>query len=90
MVFEIEFSTDGKTAFFFGSFLKTGYQLQIDEPGSEPLRHGIGHIGEVLHKEIGNGIFPVDYIEYFQCGPDIIKFTERIMASAVRLIVIHQ
>jgi hypothetical protein len=29
---------------FLDSFLKTGNQFQIDNPGSKPLGHGIGHV----------------------------------------------
>src|SRR5450631_371156 len=71
-------------------FLKTGNQLQIDKPWSEPLRHGIGDVRKVFYKKIGNCILPINHIEDFEGSPYIFEFTKRIMASAVGFVIIHQ
>src|SRR5258707_15473361 len=71
-------------------FLKTVNQLQIDQPWSKPLWHGIGNVRKVFYKQIGDRIFPVNHVENFKGGPYIFKFAKRIMTSAVRLIIVQQ
>ena len=81
----------GIRVFCFGqSVLKPGHQFQIDKPWSKPLWHRVSSVREILYKEIGNGIFPVNHIEYFKCGPNIFQIPEGIMASPVRFIIIQQ
>src|SRR5882672_6554570 len=71
-------------------FLETCYQLQIEQPGCEAVGDGISGIGEILNQEIGNGIGPVDDVEYFEGGPDVFKVFEGAMTAAFGFIAVEQ
>jgi hypothetical protein len=68
---------------------ETGDQFQIQEPGCQPLRHGINRIGEILYEQIRNGVAPVDDVKHLEGSPYIFKMAEGIMTSSPAFVTIQ-
>lgn len=70
--------------------LKSGYQLQVQQAGSQPVGHGKNGVGEILDEHVGDGVVPVDEIEHFQGSPYVLEVPERTMAAAIAFFTIEQ
>ena len=74
----------------WGRRLEPGGEFEVNQPRGESLWHSIGGIGEILDKQVWNGVFPVNQVKYFQWKPDVFQVAKRIMAPPVTFIIIQQ
>ena len=71
-------------------WLEAADELEVKEAGGEAVWNGVGGVGEIFDQHVGDGIGPIDEVEYFEGGPDIFEITEGAMAAAVAFFAVEQ